>query len=70
MKMGARNNLKGNVTQITKGDVMCHVKVTLTGGDHTMSSVMTIDSMNDLGLQEGDDVVVIAKAVNVMIGKE
>ena len=35
-----------------------------------MSSVMTIDSMDTLGIKEGDQVRVVVKAVNVLLIKE
>jgi len=35
-----------------------------------MSSVMTLDSLDELGLKEGDKVKVVVKAVNVLLVKE
>jgi len=35
-----------------------------------MSSVMTIDSLDNLGIKEGDQVRVVVKAVNVLLIKE
>jgi molybdopterin-binding protein len=69
VKYGARNQLKGQVTEVTKGTVMCKVKVKIPA-DSTMCSVMTIESLDDLGIKVGDHVGVIAKAVNVMLVKE
>jgi len=69
MKYGARNQLVGEVTEITKGTVMCKVKVKIPA-DSAMCSVMTIESVDDLGIKVGDQVGVIAKAVNVMLVKE
>jgi molybdopterin-binding protein len=69
MKYGARNQLQGQVTEVTKGTVMCKVKVKIPA-DSTMCSVMTIESLDDLGIKVGDNVGVIAKAVNVMLVKE
>jgi molybdopterin-binding protein len=69
MKCGARNQLTGKVTQIKKGSVMCQVKLEIPA-DSKMSSVMTMDSLEDLGLMEGDSVKVVVKAVNVLLVKE
>lgn len=69
MKFGARNQLEGNVTEIEKGTVMCKVKVKIPA-DSQMCSVMTIESLEDLGIKEGDNVKIIAKAVNVLLVKE
>lgn len=68
MKYGARNQLTGKVTQIKKGTVMCQVKLDVTAGG--MSSVMTLESLADLGIKEGDSVKVVVKAVNVLLVKE
>ena len=69
MKIGARNRLEGKVTQIKRDTVMCQVKVSIKGGA-AMESVMTLDSLDELGIKIGDKVRVAVKAVNVMLIKE
>ena len=69
MKIGARNKIEGQVFQIKRGAVMGQVKVKIAGGAE-MESVMTLDSLDDLGIKEGDKVRVVVKAVNVMLIKE
>ena len=69
MRYGARNQLRGEVVEIKKGDVMCQVKVKIPA-DSIMCSVMTVDSLADLGLHNGSQVNVIAKAVNVLLTTE
>jgi len=69
MKYGARNQLKGKVVSIKKGSVMCEVKVNVVSGS-TMESVMTMDSLKELGIKKGDTVKVVVKAVNVLLVKE
>lgn len=69
MKIGARNRLEGEVTEVKKGSVMCQVKVKIAGGA-VMESVMTLDSLDDLGIQVGDKVRLAVKAVNVMLIKD
>lgn len=69
MKTGARNNLVGKITTVKKGDLMCQVKLDIPAGS-TMSSVMTVDSLNELGVSEGDEVMVVVKAVNVLLIKK
>jgi molybdopterin-binding protein len=68
MKFGARNQIFGKVTQIKKGSLMSLVKVEIAPGAQ-MASVMTIESLNELGLKKGDKVEVIVKAVNVLLVK-
>lgn len=69
MKYGARNQLKATVTDIKEGDVMGQVSLTLPA-ESVMGSVMTMDSINELELKEGDTVKLIVKAINVLIVKE
>lgn len=69
MKYGARNQLKGIVKEIQRGTVMCHIKLALPSGE-AMSSVMTLESLDELGIGEGDTVKVVVKAVNVLLVKE
>ncbi|MCP4584218.1 MAG: molybdenum-binding protein [candidate division Zixibacteria bacterium] len=69
MKFGARNQLAGKVVNIKKGDVMCQVRLDVADGA-TMNSVMTMESLTDLGIKEGDTVKVVVKAINVLLVKD
>lgn len=66
MKFGARNNIRGKVISIKRGSLMCQVDVAIGGGAR-MSSVMTLDSLKELGLKKGSSVTVVVKAVNVLL---
>ena len=68
MKVGARNRIIGKVTEIKKGSVMCQVKLEIPAS--SMSSVMTMDSLEEMGLKKGDSVTVVVKGVNVLLIKE
>jgi molybdopterin-binding protein len=69
LKYGARNQLTGKITRVKKGDVMCQVTLNIDT-PAVMNSVMTVESLNDLGIKEGDSVKIVAKAVNVLLVKE
>ena len=69
MKYGARNQLVGRIVEIKKGALMCQVKVKVPA-DSTVCSVMTLDSLEDLGVKEGHPVRVVVKAVNVLLTNE
>lgn len=69
MKHGARNDIPATVTAIKRGDVMAQVEVELVGTTYRMASVTTVESLEELGLKEGDTVHVQAKAVNVLLVK-
>ena len=69
MKIGARNQLVGEVTEIKRDAVMGEVKITIPA-ESAMASVMTLDSIDDLDIKKGDKVRVIVKAVHVLLIKE
>jgi molybdopterin-binding protein len=69
MKIGARNRLEGKVAEIKRGTVMSQVKIKIAK-DAFMESVMTLDSLDELGIKVGDTVRVVVKAVNVMLMKD
>ncbi|MBK6765473.1 MAG: TOBE domain-containing protein [bacterium] len=69
MKYGAKNKITGRVAEVKTGDVMCQVNLVIDAGAE-MSSVMTMDSLKELGIQPGDKVRVVVKAVNVLLVKE
>jgi molybdate transport system regulatory protein len=69
MKIGARNRIEGEVTEIKRGSVMCQVKLKVPAGAN-MESVMTLDSLDELGIKKGDKVRVVVKAISVLLIKE
>lgn len=69
MKYGARNQILGKVDSIKKGTVMCEVKLKDVTCD-CMESVMTMNSLKELGIKKGDKVRIVVKAVNVLLVKE
>jgi molybdopterin-binding protein len=69
MKYGARNQLIGTVKKIKKGTVMGQVTLDIPANS-IMGSVMTMESIEDLGIKEGDKVKVIVKAINVLLVRE
>lgn len=68
MRVGARNRMIGKITEVKKGSLMCQVKLDLTTPAH-MQSVMTLDSLDELGVKLGDEVEIVVKAVNVLLLK-
>jgi molybdopterin-binding protein len=67
MKVGARNRIIGKITEIKKGTLMCLVKVDVPASK--MASVMTVESLEELGVKKGDEVEIVVKAVNVLLMK-
>ena len=67
MEISARNQLKGTIKQITRGSVNGEVLVDI--GGQTVTSSITLASIDRLALKVGDSVTAIVKATDVMIGK-
>ena len=68
MKISARNQIVGTVTEVTPGSVNATVKVDIGGGNVVTSSI-TNEAVADLELAVGDRVTVIVKSSDVLIGK-
>ena len=66
MKLSARNQFKGKVIKVKEGDILGQVLVDI-GCGNLMSSVITTDSIRELGIKVGSDVKVVAKSTGVMI---
>jgi molybdopterin-binding protein len=69
VKYGARNKMKAKVKSIKSGDIMSLVKFDVTLPTE-MASVLTTESMMDLGLKVGEEVQLIIKAIHVLPVKE
>jgi molybdopterin-binding protein len=67
MKLSARNILKGKVTNITKGAVAAEVQVDI-GGGNTITSTITAQSVDRLGLKVGSEVSAVIKSSEVILG--
>jgi molybdopterin-binding protein len=68
MSISARNQLKGKITDIVKGDVMA--EVTIRVGQNIIDAVITRRSADELKLKKGDSVIAVIKATEVMVSKE
>ncbi|MFZ0791145.1 MAG: TOBE domain-containing protein [Chromatiaceae bacterium] len=66
MKLSARNMLKGTVVDVRKDTVAAQVQVDI-GGGNVVTSTITADSANRLGLETGKSVTVVIKASDVIL---
>jgi len=66
MKISARNILKGKIKEITPGAVNSEVIIETAHGE-TIVSVITKDSVANLGLKVGKEVYAVIKASSVMV---
>lgn len=67
MRISARNQIKGKIIDVTKGATTAHVRVDLGVGQIVTSSI-TNESVDELGLKAGGTVTVVIKSSDVMIG--
>ena len=65
MRLSARNQLKGTVVELTKGATTSHIRVDI--GGNVMTSSITNEAVDDLGIKVGGKVIVVVKASDVMI---
>ncbi len=66
MKISARNALSGKVVEIKRGAVAAQVRVDI-GGGNVITSMVTADAVDDLGLEVGSEVTAVVKATEVML---
>jgi molybdate transport system regulatory protein len=69
MPLSARNQLAGTVLSVKKGVVTAEVIVRLDGGEE-LASVITLESVKNLGLKKGSKVKAIIKSTDVMIAND
>ncbi len=65
MKLSARNQLRGTVTNIRKGEAIANVEVDVAG--QRLVASVTVEAVEELGLRDGSEVTVVIKASDVMI---
>ena len=68
MRLSARNQLRGTVRNINRGAAIANVELDVAG-QRVVASI-TVEAVDNLGLQEGDEVTAVIKASDVMIGKD
>ena len=66
MRISARNQIKGTVLEGKKGATTSHVRVDIGGGQIVTSSI-TNEAVDDLGIKAKGQVTVVVKASDVMI---
>ena len=65
MKLSARNQLKGTVTSINRGEAIANVALDVAG--QRLVASITVEAVTELGLSEGSEVIAIIKASDVIL---
>jgi molybdate transport system regulatory protein len=66
-RTSARNRYCGEVTHIHEGPVNAEVSITLPGGRHVVTAVITHESLDKLGLKVGHSACAVFKASSVFL---
>ena len=65
MKISARNILKGNIVEVTRGATTAHVRLDV--GGTTITASITNEAVDELALAEGQEAYAVVKASDVMV---
>lgn len=68
MKLSARNQLQGKIVGVQRGATTGHVRIDIGNGVIITSSI-TNEAIDELGLAVGDDAIAVIKASDVMVAK-
>lgn len=68
MKISARNQLRGTVQSITRGEAIANVSLDVAG--QRLVASITVEAVEELGLSEGSQVTAVVKASDVMIATD
>jgi len=66
MRISARNQIKGTVVEVKKGATTSHIRVDIGNGQIVTSSI-TNEAVDELGVKAKGHVTVVVKASDVMI---
>ena len=65
MKISARNQLRGTVEEIVRGVITAKVSVRV--GENLIESVITLQSVDEMGVKKGDTVTALIKSTEVLL---
>jgi len=68
MKVSARNQLRARVTRIRRGEAIANVELDVSG--QRMVSSITVEAVEELGLEEDSEVLVLVKASDVLLATD
>jgi len=65
MRISARNRLRGRIVEVRKGATTAHVKIDVNGT--IVTSSITNEAVDELGLAKGMEAYAVIKASDVMV---
>jgi molybdopterin-binding protein len=66
MQLSARNQLPGTVVSINRGEAIANVELDVAG--QRLVASITVEAVEQLGLEPGREVIAVIKASDVMVG--
>ena len=66
MRLSARNQIKGKIIEVKKGATTSHLRIDI-GNSNVITSSITNEAVDELGLTVGINATVVIKASDVMI---
>ena len=68
MKLSARNQLRGTVTGIRKGEAIANVALDVAG--QRLVASITVEAVDELELTQGAEVTAVIKASDVILARD
>ena len=68
MKLSARNQLSGTVSEVHRGEAIANVILDVNG--QRLVASITVEAVEELGLREGSNVTAIIKASDVIVAAD
>ena len=68
MRLSARNQIRGTVVAVRRGELMASVRAVL-GDGQALTATITQEAADDLDIAAGDTVLMVVKATEVMVAK-
>jgi molybdopterin-binding protein len=68
VKLSARNQLSGTVSEIRRGEAIANVVVDVAG--QRLVASITVEAVDELGLAEGSSVTAVIKASDVILATD
>ena len=68
MKISARNQFEGTISNVVEGSVNGVVTIDFEG--YAIKADITMEASKDLGLAEGAEVLAVVKSTDVIVGVE
>lgn len=69
MKISARNGLKGKVESVKEGPNTATVKIKIESPS-LITAIISTESVKDLNIKVGDELIAVIKSTEVMVAKD